>query len=210
MLKILIVDDHPVVRRGVKQILTEVADIGLVGEAKDSVEAFQLLQGEAWDAVVLDIMMPGKGGLETLKEIKQRYDDLPVLILSIYPEDQWALRVLKEGAAGYMNKECAPDELVGALRKIIRGGRYISPALAEKLAFMIDKKKPLHEELSSREYQVMLMLAEGKTLSQIAEMLSLSVKTVSTYRTRVLEKMNMENNAELIRYAIAHHLVLAP
>jgi DNA-binding NarL/FixJ family response regulator len=210
MLKILIVDDHPVVRRGVRQILAEVPDIGSVGEAKDAAEAFHALQGDTWDAVVLDIMMPGKGGLETLKEMKHRYPGLPVLILSIYPEDQWALRVLKEGAAGYMNKECAPDELVGALRKIIRGGRYVSPALAEKLAFMIDAKQPVHEDLSSREYQVMVMLAEGKTLSQIADLLSLSVKTVSTYRSRILEKMDMENNAELIRYAIAHHLVLTP
>lgn len=210
MLKILIVDDHPVVRRGVKQILTEDPDIVAVGEAKDSGELFDLLLKDEWDAVILDIMMPGKSGLEVLRELRREYPRLPVLILSIYPEEQWAVRAFKEGAAGYMNKECAPDELLGAIRKISRGGRYVSSALAEKLAFMIDAQTPLHERLSSREYQVMLMFAAGKTSSQIAQELFLSVKTVSTYRARILEKMNMENNAELMRYAINHNLVLIP
>ena len=207
MLKILVVDDHPVVRRGLKQILTEEADIGVVGEAQKSSEVFDLVRTHDWDAVVLDIAMPGRGGLDILKELKREHPQLPVLVLSMYPEDQFAVRALKEGAAGYMNKECAPDELIGAIRKIIRGGKYVSPALAEKLAFMMDSQAPLHDTLSTREYQVLLMLASGKTLSEIAEEMSLSIKTIATYRARILEKMKMKNNAELIRYAIKHNLV---
>jgi len=207
VLKILVVDDHPVVRRGLKQILTEEADIGVVGEAQKSSEVFDLVRTHDWDAVVLDIAMPGRGGLDILKELKREHPQLPVLVLSMYPEDQFAVRALKEGAAGYMNKECAPDELIGAIRKIIRGGKYVSPALAEKLAFMMDSQTPLHDSLSTREYQVLLMLASGKTLSEIAEEMSLSIKTIATYRARILEKMKMKNNAELIRYAIKHNLV---
>ncbi|HME46431.1 MAG TPA: response regulator transcription factor [Syntrophorhabdales bacterium] len=207
MLKILVVDDHPVVRRGLKQILTEEPDIELVGEAETSGEVLDLIHTHDWDAVVLDITMPGRGGLDILKELKREHPRLPVLILSVHPEDQYAVRVLKEGAAGYMNKECAPEELTGALRKIIRGGKYVSLALAEKLAFMLESQAPLHDSLSTREYQVMLMLASGKTLSQIAEEMSLSIKTIATYRARILEKMNMKNNAEMIHYAIKHNLV---
>jgi len=207
LLKILVVDDHPVVRRGLKQILTEEPDIELVGEAETSGEVLDLIHTHDWDAVVLDITMPGRGGLDILKELKREHPRLPVLILSVHPEDQYAVRVLKEGAAGYMNKECAPEELTGALRKIIRGGKYVSLALAEKLAFMLESQAPLHDSLSTREYQVMLMLASGKTLSQIAEEMSLSIKTIATYRARILEKMNMKNNAEMIHYAIKHNLV---
>jgi two-component system invasion response regulator UvrY len=207
VLKILVVDDHPVVRRGLKQILTEEADIVVVGEAQNSSEVFDLVLTHDWDAVLLDITMPGRGGLDILKELKRKHPKLPVLILSMHPEDQYAVRALKEGAAGYMNKECAPDELIGAIRKIVRGGKYVSPTLAEKLAFMMDSQRPLHDSLSTREFQVLLMFASGKTLSQIAEEMSLSIKTIATYRGRILEKMNMKNNAELIRYAIKHNLV---
>ena len=207
MLKILVVDDHPVVRRGLKQILTEEADIVVVGEAQNSSEVFDLVRTHDWDAVLLDITMPGRGGLDILKELKRKHPKLPVLILSMHPEDQYAVRALKEGAAGYMNKECAPDELIGAIRKIVRGGKYVSPTLAEKLAFMMDSQTPLHDSLSTREFQVLLMFASGKTLSQIAEEMSLSIKTIATYRARILEKMKMKNNAELIRYAIKHNLV---
>ena len=207
MLKILVVDDHPVVRRGLKQILTEEPDIALVGEAQTSSEVFDLVRAHDWDAVVLDITMPGRGGLDILKELKREHPKLPVLILSIHPEDQYAVRALKEGAAGYMNKECAPEELTGAIRKIIKGGKYVSPALAEKIAFMLESQTPLHDSLSTREHQVMLMLASGKTLSQIAEEMCLSIKTIATYRARMLEKMKMKTNAELIHYAIKHNLV---
>ena len=207
MLKILVVDDHPVVRRGLKQILTEEPDVALVGEAQTSSEVFDLVRAQRWDAVVLDVTMPGRGGLDIFKELKHEHPRLPVLMLSIHPEDQYAVRALKEGAAGYMNKECAPEELIGAIRKIVRGGKYVSSALAEKLAFMLESQAPSHDSLSGREYQVLLMLASGKTLSQISEEMSLSIKTIATYRARILEKMNMKNNAELIRYAIKHSLV---
>ena len=207
MLKILVVDDHPVVRRGLKQILKEEADIVEVGEAQNSGEVFHLVRSHDWDAVVLDITMPGRGGLDILRELKHEHPQIPVLILSMHPEDQFAVRSLKEGAAGYMNKECAPDELIGAIKKIVSGGKYVSPTLAERLAFLIDSQKPLHDTLSTREYQVFLMFASGKTLSQIAEEMSLSIKTIATYRARILEKMKMKNNAELIYYAVKHNLV---
>jgi DNA-binding NarL/FixJ family response regulator len=157
--------------------------------------------------VVLDIAMPGRSGLEILSELKRVNPKLPVLILSIYPEDQFGVRALKAGADGYMNKESAPDELVNAIRKIIGGGRYVSPTLAEKLAFVVGSKTASRDNLSLREHQVMLMLVSGKTLSEIAEEISLSVKTVSTYRTRILEKLNLKNNSELILYAVRNGLV---
>jgi DNA-binding NarL/FixJ family response regulator len=207
MLKILIADDHPIVRRGLQQILSRETDIEMVGEAQNSTEVLDLTRTEDWDAVVLDIAMPGRGGLDTLKELKRLYPALPVLMLSIYPEDQYAVRAFRAGAAGYMNKETAPDELIKAIRKIIKGGKYVSPALAEKLVLMMQAEAPSHDSLSDRENQVMLKIASGKTLSQIAAEMSLSVKTISTYRERILEKMKMKNNAELTYYAIKHHLV---
>jgi len=207
MLKILIADDHPIVRRGFQQILSGEADIIKVGEAQNSTEVLDLVRTQEWDAVILDITMPGRGGLDTLKELKRLYPALPVLMLSIHPEDQYAVRAFRAGAAGYMNKESAPDELIRAIRKITRGGKYVSPALAEKLAFIMGAEPPSHDCLSDREYQVMLMIASGKTLSQIAEEMSLSIKTISTYRERILGKMKMKNNAELTYYAMKHHLV---
>jgi len=192
-----------------RQILSEESDIGEVGEAQNSQEVLELVRKKSWDIVVLDITMPGRGGLDVLKELKELHPKLPILILSMHPEDQYAVRALKAGASGYMTKESAQDELVKAIRKILQGGKYVSPTLAEKLAFNLEVRteKPLHETLSDREYQVMLMIASGKTVSRIAEELALSAKTIDTYRTRILEKMKMKTNAELMKYAIRNKLV---
>lgn len=209
MIRILIADDHPIVRRGLKQILAEESDIEAVGEAQNSLEVLDLVRKKDWDVVVLDITMPGRGGMEVLKELKGQKPKLPVLILSMHPEDQYAVRALKAGAAGYLTKGSAEEELVKAIRKILGGGKYVSPSLAEKMAFDLEAKteKPHHETLSDREHQVMLLIASGKTVSQIAGELSLSVKTIDTYRTRILEKMKMKTNAELTHYAIKNKLV---
>ena len=209
MLRILITDDHALVRRGLKQVLEEEFDQVVFGEAQNTREMLEHLQKKAWDVVILDITLPGRSGLEVLGELKLTHPNLPVLVLSMHPEDQYGIRVLKSGASGYMTKESAPDEIVMAIRKVLRGGKYVSPSLAERLAFNLEVngEKPLHEALSDREYEVMLMIASGKTLTEIAQKLDLSIKTVSTYRTRILEKMKMQNNAELIRYAIKNQLV---
>lgn len=209
MIKVIIADDHPVVRRGLKQILAEEPDIAVVGEANNSQELFKQIANQSCDVVVLDITMPGRDGLEALKELRRERPKLPVLILSIHPEDQFGLRVLKAGAAGYMTKETAPDELVKAVRKVFAGGKYLSPTLAEKIAFDLDRDilKPPHETLSDREYVVMCLLASGKTVSEVSRELSLSVKTVSTHRSHILEKMKMKTNAELTHYAIKNRLV---
>jgi DNA-binding NarL/FixJ family response regulator len=209
MIKILIADDHPVVRQGLKQILSEEPDMGNLGEAQNSQEVLELVRKQDWDIVILDITMPGRGGLDVLKELKHERPKLPVLILSVHPEDQYAVRALRAHASGYMTKDSAPEELVKAIRKILGGGKYISSTLAERLAFDLESgtEKPLHETLSDREHQVMVMMTSGKTVSEIAEEMSLSVKTISTYRARILEKMRMKNNAELTHYAIKHGLV---
>jgi DNA-binding NarL/FixJ family response regulator len=197
------------VRQGLKQILSEEPDIEVVGEAQNSQEVLELVQKQDWDIVILDITMPGRGGIDVLKELKHQYPKLPVLMLSVHPEDQYAVRALKAHASGYMTKDSAPEELVKAIRKILRGGKYISSTLAEKLAFDLETEteKPLHETLSDREHQVLLMIASGKTVSEIAKELSLSVKTIDTYRARILEKMKMKTNAELTHYAIKNKLV---
>jgi DNA-binding NarL/FixJ family response regulator len=176
MLKILIADDHPIVRQGLKQILSEESDMGVFGEAQNSQEVLELVQKQDWDIVILDITMPGRGGIDVLKELKHERPKLPVLMLSVHPEDQYAVRALKAHASGYMTKDSAPEELVKAIRKILRGGKFISSTLAEKLAFDLETEteKPLHETLSDREHQVLLMIASGKTVSKIAEELSLS------------------------------------
>jgi two-component system invasion response regulator UvrY len=209
MIKILIADDHPIVRRGLKQILAEEPDLAIAGEAQSSQEVLDLVRKRDWNVVVLDITMPGRGGLEILREIKKERPKLPVLILSMHPEDQYGVRALKAGAAGYMTKESAPEKLVQAIRKIIKGGKYVSPTLAEKLVLDLEKDTPEapHETLSDREHQVMCMIASGKTVSEIAKDLFLSVKTISTYRSRILKKMKMKNNAELTHYAMKHRLV---
>jgi two-component system, NarL family, invasion response regulator UvrY len=207
-MRVLIADDHAVVRRGLKQILLDEYGALEVGEAGDAHETLRLAREEPWDIVVLDISMPDRSGLEVLKELKQTRPRLPVLILTTHPEEQYAVRVLKAGAAGYMTKESAPEHLVEAVRKVTAGGRYITPTLADLLVTQITgAEKPPHENLSDREFQVLRLIASGKTVGQIAEELSLSSNTVSTYRARVLEKMGMRTNAELTHYAISNGLV---
>jgi DNA-binding NarL/FixJ family response regulator len=209
MIKILIADDHVLIREGLKKILKAASDINVVGEAQNAREIFQELKRELVDVAILDISLPGKSGLELLKDLRQQYPKLPVLILSMHPEDRFAIRALRAGAAGYVTKESAAEELIKAIRKVVQGRKYVSPALAEKLAFDLetDTGKPLHENLSDREYQVMCMIASGKTVRQIAKELFLSMSTINTYRARILEKMNMKTDAELIRYAVQNQLV---
>jgi len=208
-MRILIADDHAVVRQGLKQILAAEFKLAVFGEASTGQQALELAWRENWDVLVLDITMPGQNGLDVLKAIKKSRPRLPVLMLSMHPEDQFAVRMLKIGAAGYMTKESAPAELVGAVKKVVSGGRYVSPALAEKMAayLAIDVQTAPHERLSDREFVVLRLIASGKTVSAIAQELSLSVKTVSTYRTRILEKTGMQNSAELTHYAIQNQLV---
>ncbi len=208
-MRILIADDHAVVRQGIKQILADEFKKAVFGEARTAHEALTKIWKEKWDVVILDITMPGRSGLEVLKELKKLRPKLPVLVLSMHPEDQFAVRVLKAGASGYMTKESAPEELVGAIKKVLAGGKHISAALAEIMAtyLTVDDQKPAHEQLSNREFQVLRLIASGKTVSQIAKEISLSVRTVSTYRTRILEKMALKSNAELTHYAFQNQLV---
>jgi DNA-binding NarL/FixJ family response regulator len=197
------------VRQGLKLILADHFKKAVFGEARNATEALTRVWKEKWDVVVLDITMPGRSGLEVLKEIKRSRPKLPVLILSMHPEDQFAVRLLKAGAAGYLTKESAAEELVCAIKKVVAGGRYISPSLAERMAsyLTIDVRKAPHERLSDREFVILRMIASGKQVSQIARELSLSVATVSTYRARILGKMDMKNNAELTHYALQKELV---
>jgi DNA-binding NarL/FixJ family response regulator len=208
MIKVIIADDHPIVRAGMKQILSESGDILVAGEADSGEGLLQAIQKAAYDAVLLDITMPGIGGLETLKRIRALKPDLPVLILSIHSEEQFALRTLKAGAAGYLTKSSAPAELVRAIRQVTAGRKFISAAFGEKLVmqFQHDLSRLPHERLSEREFQVLCMIANGKTVSEIAESLNLSVKTVSTYRSRILEKTGMNTSAELTTYAIRNNI----
>jgi DNA-binding NarL/FixJ family response regulator len=208
MIRVFIADDHAIVREGLKQIVSEAADMVVADEAKDGNEVLEKTLTGDYDIVMLDITMPGINGLDALKQIKSQRPELPILVLSMHPEEQYALRVLKAGASGYLTKESAPEELITSIRRVSRGMKYVSPSLAQRLAseLEIDHAKPLHETLSDREYQVMCMVAGGKPVKQIADELSLSIKTVSTYRRRILEKMGMKNNAELVRYAMEHDL----
>src|SRR5438105_10377417 len=203
-MKILLTDDHALVRQGLRLILADHFKNATFGEARNAHEALTRVWKEKWDVVVLDITMPGRSGLEVLREIKKSRPKLPVLVLSMHPENQFAVRVLKRGASVYMTKESAPNELVGAIKKVLAGGRYVSTSLAEKLATYLatDNQKPAQELLSDREFQVLRLIASGKIVSEIARELSLSVKTISTYRTRILEKMGLRNNAELMHYAM--------
>lgn len=209
MLKILIADDHAIVRQGLKQIVTETQDMIVAGEASNGQELLDKIKENDYDVVVLDITMPGRNGMDVLRQLRSERPGLPILMLSIHPEEQYALRALRAGASGYLTKESASDELVVAIRKVSQGGKYISSSLAEKLAFELEAghKQAPHETLSDREYQVMCMIASGKTVMEIAQELMLSEKTISTYRSRILEKMNMKNNAELTYYAIKNQLV---
>jgi DNA-binding NarL/FixJ family response regulator len=209
VIKVLVADDHAVVRRGLRQILAETPDVLVGAEAATAEEVRRLVREERFSAVVLDINLPGGSGLELLGEIRRERPELPVLILTVYSEDQYAIRAIKGGAAGFLTKESAPDKLVEAVRKVAGGGRYVSPELAETLASVLagEKGGAVHERLSDREFEILKILASGKTVSEAALTLSLSVKTVSTHRTRILKKMEMRTNAELMHYAIRHGLV---
>lgn len=209
MIKILVADDHAIVRSGLKQILAETPDILVAGEAVNGQEVLDQIRNADFDLVLLDIAMPGRGGMDTLKQLRQERPKLPVLVLSMYPEEQYAIRAFKAGVSGYLTKESAPEELMSAIRKVASGGKHVSPSLAEKLVLNLDKdtEKQVHETLSDREYQVMVMIASGKTVKEIADELSLSIKTISTNRVRALNKMGMKNNAELTYYAIKLGLV---
>jgi two-component system invasion response regulator UvrY len=207
-MKILIVDDHTVLREGLKQILADGLEKVEFGEAANTGQSLDQLSTHRWDVVVLDINLPGRSGLEVLREAKKNYPRLPVLVLSSAPEEQLGRRVLKAGASGYLNKQTAPDELVNAVRKVASGGRYISSRLAEKLAADLARSETIsHEQLSDREFQVMQLLAGGTSLKEIADQLNLSVKTISTFRGRVLNKLKLQNNVELAHYAREHGLL---
>lgn len=208
-IRILIADDHPIVREGYKKILTSQPDMDVTGEAGNGQEVLDLIQKKDFELILLDISMPGRSGLEILKELRSRKPHLPVMILSIYPEEQYAVRAFRDGASGYLTKASTPKELIAAIRKVSQGGRYVTEALAEKLTYFLhgDADKVPHEKLSDREYQVMLLIASGKTVTQIADELCLSVKTISTYRRHILEKMQFTTNAEITMYAIQNKLL---
>jgi DNA-binding NarL/FixJ family response regulator len=207
-IKILIADDHPLFRQGLKNAFSETPDIEVVSEAENGNDILGKVREQDLSLVLLDISMPGKGGLEVLKQLKAEHPKVPVLILSVYQENQYAVRFIKAGASGYLTKESSIDTLIEAVRKVAQGGNYASADITEKLAFdFLNIDKPLHELLSDREYQVFSMIATGKSLTEIGKDLSLSVKTISTHRTRILEKMRMKKNAELIHYAIQQELI---
>lgn len=209
MIKIIIADDHAIVRKGLKQILEDTLEMIVADEASNGAELMDKLRQQSFDVVILDITMPGRSGLDTLKDIKAEYPKLPVLVLSVHREEQYAVRTLKSGAAGYINKKSAPDELIEAIRIVSTGRKYISHSVADTLVTNLEPNadKPLHELLSDREYQVMCMIASGKSVSTISRELNLSVKTISTFRSHILRKMNMKDNAEITHYAIKNQLV---
>lgn len=208
-IRVLIADDHAIIRQGLKQILSDTEDLEVVAEADGGVKALQVLRNTQCDVVLMDVSMPDRNGIDTLKLVKKEFPRLPVLILSMHPEEQYAVRALRAGAAGYLSKQGAPEQLVTAIRQVAAGKKYVSAAVAEELANAIgeDVERPPHEKLSDREYQTLCMISSGKTLTQIAEQLNLSVKTVSVYRARLLEKMKLRNNAELTHYGLKHGLV---
>jgi two-component system, NarL family, invasion response regulator UvrY len=209
MMRVLICDDHPVVRKGLREILERGGAPVTIGEVASAGEALALARKQPWDTVVLDITMPDRSGLELLKDLKQEHPNVPVLVLSVHPAEQYAVRVLRAGASGYLTKESAPEELLTAIQRILRGGRYISPSVGETLA--ADLGRPAeelpHHGLSDREFEILRLLASGKRPSEIAEQLHLSVKTVSTYRARILQKLKLRTTPEIMRYAIKHGLV---
>ena len=208
MMRVLIADDHAILRRGLIEILRREFKDAVCGEAEDAEQILAQVEAHDWDLVILDVTMPGRSGIDVLADLKRLRPKLPVLILSMHPEDQYGKRVLKAGASGYMNKDSAPAELIKAVRKVLAGGRYVSPALAEMLALDLGRQadQPLHDRLSDRELEILRLMGSGKTISQIAEVLHLSVSTVSTYRGRILEKMNLTTTAELMSYALRHQL----
>ena len=209
MIRVVIADDHDVIREGVKRILADAGNMRVVGEARAGQELLASGRAKPCDVVIMDLSMPGRGGLEALKELHSEYPKLPVLVLSMHSEEQYAVRVLKAGAAGYLTKVHVSAQLVDAIRKVVSGGKYLTPATADALAVNlgVDSEQPPHKRLSDREFQVLCLIGSGKTVSEIAEELSLSVQTISTYRAHILEKMGLENNAQLTRYALQHQLV---
>lgn len=209
MIRVLIADDHAILRRGLREILMRALEGVVCGEANDAEQVVAQVQNLEWDLVILDVSMPGRSGLDVLRDLKVLRPKLPILVLSMHPEDQYGKRILKAGAAGYMNKESAPEELIKAIRRVLAGGRYVSPTLAEKLALDLNDnlQREGQEALSHREFEILRMIALGKTVSQIADELHLGVSTVSTYRARILEKMRMTTTAELMHYALRHHVV---
>jgi DNA-binding NarL/FixJ family response regulator len=209
MTRILVADDHTIVRKGLKQILIDTPGVEVVDEARDGKEVLNKIESKEYDLILLDISLPGRSGIDILKQCKCVKPDLPVLMLSMFPEEQYAIRSLRAGASGYLTKESAPEELIDAIRIVTKGRKYITSSLAERLAveILVESEKEMHESLSDREYQVFCLIASGKTVKEIAEKLSLSEKTISTYRARILQKMSMKNNAQIIRYAIKHDLV---
>jgi len=206
IIRILIVDDHAIIRQGLKQLLADAFPDAGFGEADNGTQALEQIWKQPWDVVLLDITMPGKSGLDVLKQMVEAQPNVAVLVLSMHPEDQYAVRVLKAGAAGYLTKNTASEEVVGAVKKVLSGGKYVSAALAENLATGLNTRTE-HETLSDREYQVLRLIASGKSVKEIGYDLSLSVKTISTYRTRIMEKMSFKSNADIIRYAVHHKLV---
>ena len=209
MIRLAIADDHPIVREGLRRIATEEPGIAVAGEASTAVELFELLDKSAVDVVLLDVSMPGATFVETLTELRERHPTVRILVLSVHPEDQWAMRALRAGAAGYLTKDRSPEQLVEAIRRVARGGKYVSDTLAEKLAGLVDlaRTRAPHELLSDREFEVLRALGSGMAVKDVAEQLRLSAKTVSTYRTRLLEKMNLRSTADLVRYVVDHDLL---
>jgi two-component system invasion response regulator UvrY len=209
MLRILIADDHAIIRKGLKQILLEEYPSAIIEEVSDAEEVIKKTISDEWDIIICDLSMPGRSGLDVVQQMKQNFPKLPVLILSIHPEEQYAIRVLRAGAAGYLSKDAATQELVKAVQRVLQGRKYVSSAIAEKMASELDQdtSRPPHEVLSDREFDVFKMIAFGKTVSEIAEQLALSITTVSTYRARILVKMNMKTNAELTRYGLENKLI---
>lgn len=207
--RVLIVDDHAIVRAGLKRLLEGARSRYEIGEAANAATAIRALDSAPWDLLLLDINLPDRSGLDVLKHARQHHPMLPVLVLSMHSEDQYAVRALRGGAAGYVTKESAPDELLTAVDKVVAGGRYITPAVAESLAgaLSVDAAQPAYAQLSDREFEVLRLIASGRTATEIAETLCLSVKTISTYRTRLLKKLNLKNNGELTRYAFEHRIV---
>jgi two-component system invasion response regulator UvrY len=209
MIRLAIADDHPIVRQGLRRIASEGAGISVVGEASTAAELFRLLAGAAVDVVLLDVSMPGSTFVETLKDLREKHPSVKVLVLSVHPEDQWAVRALRAGAAGYLTKDHSPEQLVEAVRRVARGGKYVSEMLAEKLAGLVDNggTRWPHERLSDREFEVLRALGSGMAVKDVAEQLNLSAKTISTYRARLLEKMGLKSRADLVRYVVEHELL---
>jgi len=209
MIKILVVDDHALIRKGIKQLLEDNHDVQVAGEAESGIQAINMMRKNHFDLVLLDISLPDKHGMDVLKQLKSEQPDIKIIVLSMYPEDQYGVRTLKAGAMGYINKQSAPEKLVGAIRHVISGKKYISEALSEQLLNNLigESQDLMHQSLSNREYQTLCLMSSGKSLTEIAEIMKLSPKTVSVYRARMLEKMGFKNNAEAVHYAIAHHLV---